>query len=227
MKSQLLLFFCLATVLHAADLDEKSARYHAMLLKKPETVTLLSRFLDSWLETSDQPALLDFLQKQATAGTTADWRVLAAFHEFTGNDAAALAALDSAVKLTPDDPATRLAHAKILAKLLSIEPALADLKIAAKDPALHLDATTLTGRLLAQAGRPDDALKAWDALLAKHPDDLGLHEDLIDLLLQENLSDQAIAASRKLTNLTKDPYQKAIRRLRHASRSKLLKGYLG
>ena len=37
--------------------------------------------------------------------------------------------------------------------------ALADLKIATTDPALDLEATTLSGRLLAQAGRPDDALE--------------------------------------------------------------------
>jgi predicted Zn-dependent protease len=212
----LLALISLATLLHAADLDEKSARYHDLLLKKPESAALVSRFLDAWLETADQAALIDLLQQRATAGTAADWRVLAALREFAGNDDAALTALDAAVKLTPDDPATRLARAKILAKLLRLDPALADLQLAAKDPALHLEATTLTGRLQAQAGRPDDALKAWDALLAAHPDDLGLREDLIDLLLQENLTDPALAASRKLTELTKDPYQKAIRRLRTA-----------
>ena len=216
MKAFFLAIGLSCTVLLAADLDEKSARYHALLLKKPEANALVSRFLDAWLETADQPALLALLQQRADSGTAADWRVLAALSEFTGNDQAALTALDAAVKLTPDDPATRLARAKILAKLVRLDAALADLKIATTDPALDLEATTLSGRLLAQAGRPDDALKAWDTLLAKHPDDLGLREDLIDLLLQENLTDQALVASRKLTDLTKDPYQKAIRRLRTA-----------
>ncbi|MBN8456682.1 MAG: tetratricopeptide repeat protein [Verrucomicrobia bacterium] len=217
MRRLLLPVLILASALAVrSEPDEKAVRYHALLLNKPENPALVARFLDAWLESSDQAALIAFLKQKADSGNAADWRVLAAVHEFTGNDAAAVAALDQAIKLAPDTPAARLARGKMLAKILRIEPALADLTAAAADPQLDLEATTLAGRLLAQSGKPDDALKAWDGLLAKHPDDPGLREDLIDLLLQENLTAQAVESARKLVELTKDPYQNAVRRLRLA-----------
>lgn len=217
MRRLLLPAIILATaVAAAAEPDEKASRFHTLLLAKPENPALVARFLDAWLESSDQAALTDFLRAKAEAGTAQDWRVLAAVQEFTGNDEAAVTALDKAVKLAPDALAAHLARGRILAKLLRIDPALADLNAAAADPQLHLEATTLAGRLLAQAGKPDEALKAWDSLLEKHPDDPGLREDLIELLLQENLTTQAVESARKLVELTKDPYQKALRRLRVA-----------
>jgi tetratricopeptide (TPR) repeat protein len=230
MKTPLCTYAWLASLMifgTSVELDEKSSRYHTMLLKKPESTAVLSRFIDAWLETADQAALTDILKAKAQAGGAADWRVLAAFYEFSGNDSEAIVALNAAVKAGPDDKTTRLARAKLLGKLLLFDKAIDDLSEAAKDPNLELEATTLTGRYLARAGQPDKAVESWGKLIAAHPEDIGLQEDLLDLLIEENLMDQAIATSIKLTAATKDPYQKAIRRLRHTSRNKLLKSYLG
>ncbi len=219
MKTPLFTYAWLASLMifgTSVELDEKSSRYHTMLLKKPESTAVLSRFIDAWLETADQAALTDILKAKAQAGGAADWRVLAAFYEFSGNDSEAIVALNAAVKAGPDDKTTRLARAKLLGKLLLFDKAIDDLSEAAKDPNLELEATTLTGRYLARAGQPDKAVESWGKLIAAHPEDIGLQEDLLDLLIEENLMDQAIATSIKLTAATKDPYQKAIRRLRTA-----------
>jgi tetratricopeptide (TPR) repeat protein len=219
MKTPLFTYAWLASLMilgTSAELDEKSSRYHTMLLKKPESTAVLSRFIDAWLETADQAALTDILKAKAQAGGAADWRVLAAFYEFSGNDSEAIVALNAAVKSSPDDKTTRLARAKLLGKLLLFDQAINDLAEAVKDPNLELEATTLTGRYLARAGQPDKAVESWSKLIAAHPEDIGLQEDLLDLLIEENLMEQAIATSIKLTAATKDPYQKAIRRLRTA-----------
>lgn len=219
MKTSLLTYSWLASFLlcgNAVELDEKSARYHEMLRKKPENTAVLSRFVDSWLENADQNSLITILEKKATEGNAADWRVLAAYHEFSGNDEKALTALDKAINADPNEPASRLARAKLLGKLLSFEKAISDLTEATKVPALQLEATTLLGRFLARAGKPDQAVEAWSKLIAEHPEDIGLQEDLLDLLIEENLMEQAVITSKKLTDATKDPYQKAIRRLRTA-----------
>lgn len=219
MKTPLFTYSWLAALMiygAAAELDQKSARYHDMLLKKPESTAVLSRFIDAWLEQSNQAELADILKEKAASGGAADWRVLAAFYEFSGNDSEAIIALDAAVKADRADRSTRLARAKLLGKLLLFDRALTDLTEAIKDPNLELEATTLTGRYLARAGQPEKAVEAWSKLIAAHPDDIGLQEDLLDLLIEENLMDQAIATSQKLTEGTKDPYQKAIRRLRTA-----------
>ncbi len=201
---------------HSAEFDEKTSRYHQMLSKKPDSPAVLSRMIDAWLENSDIKELQLLLESKTINGTPTDWRILSSFLEYSGDDQAALKALDAALKTTPQDPATRLARAKLSGKLLLFDNALPDLDIAVTDPALKLEATTLRGRYLARAGKPDAAVETWTKLIADNPLDTGLQEDLLDLLIEENLMDQAIEVSKKITDGIKDPYQKTVRRLRTA-----------
>ena len=99
---------------------------------------------------------------------------------------------------------------------MRFDEALGDLEAAAKDPKLALEAGTLRGKLLARAGRPAEAVKAWQELIAAHPEDEGLKEDLIELEIGEGMLDEAVEAARALAEGTADPYQKALRRLRVA-----------
>ncbi len=197
-------------------LDQKAARYYELLQKKPENAPVLQRFIDAWLENGDQKQLLTILREKAKAGTANEWRILAAASEYLGDDASALAALNEAIKIIPDDAATRIARATLAAKMQNFNVAIADLELAMKNEALLLTAATLRGKLLAQTGRVEEAVKTWNDLIAKFPADIGLQEDLLDLLIQENLLDQALTSSRQLIEKTKDPYQKAMRRLRTA-----------
>lgn len=202
--------------LHAGEIPEKAERYRAMLLKKPENAVLFGRMLDAWLEEKELESLKPELELRAKEGGAADWRLLAAFHEHSGDEDAALAALDEAVKLAPEDAATRLARGKALGAALRFDGALEDLALAAKDKALEVEASTLRGKLLARAGRPDEAVKAWQELIAANPADEGLKEDLIELEIGEGMLDEAVAAARDLAAKTEDPYKKALRRLQVA-----------
>ncbi len=202
--------------LHAGEIPEKAERYRTMLLKKPENAVLFGRMMDAWLEEKELESLKPELELRAKEGGAADWRLLAVFHEHSGDEEAALKALDEAVKLAPEDAATRLARGKALGAALRFDGALEDLALAAKDKALEVEASTLRGKLLARAGRPAEAVKAWQELIAANPADEGLKEDLIELEIGEGMLDEAVAAARDLAAKTEDPYKKALRRLQVA-----------
>lgn len=204
------------SVAAAQEMPEKAERYRGMLVKKPENAVLFGRMLDAWLEERDLAGLRAELERRAEEGGAADWRVLAAYHEHAGSEEEALKAYDKALELAPDDAAARLARGKALGAALRFDDALADLTAAGRDPKLALEAGTLRGKLLARAGRPAEAVKAWQELIAAHPEDEGLKEDLVELEIGEGMLEEAVAAARELAEATADPYQKALRRLRVA-----------
>ncbi len=199
----------------AAEAD-KVELYRGMLAKRPENPLLFGRFVDAWLVHGEVAALQTYLEGKATAGGPLDWRLLAEFRNFSGDEAGALMALDEALKKDPSDPQTRLARAKALGAVARFEDALTDLAAAAKDPAARLDAQLLCCRFLARAGRPTDAVKAWQELIAAHPGDDGLREDLIELEVGEGMLDEAVASAKELADKTADVYRKALRRMRVA-----------
>jgi predicted Zn-dependent protease len=202
--------------LNAGEIPEKAERYRTMLLKKPENPVLFGRMLDAWLEEKELEALKPELEERAKAGAAADWRLLAVYHDHSGDEAAALKALDEAVKLAPNDAATRLARGKSLGVALRFDAALEDLAVAAKDKDLGVEAGTLRGKMLARAGRPAEAVKAWQELIAANPADEGLKEDLVELEIGEGMLEEAVTAARELAEKTDDPYKKALRRLQVA-----------
>ncbi len=205
-----------AWALAAEEFSETAGRYHGMLLKRPESPVLLGRVVDAWLENGDLAGLGRELEGRAAAGTAEDWRVLAAFHRFRGDDESAAAALDEAVRLAPADAATRLARGRALGDLRRFDEALADLEFAARDAGHAVEAATLRGRWLVRAGRPDEAVKIWRELVEAHPQDEGLREDLVELQLGEGMTDAAVGSARELVEATADPYQRALRHLRLA-----------
>ncbi len=207
---------CIAAVHAPAQEADKVEQYRGMLLKRPENAVLFGRLVDAWLEKGEMAGLKELLEAKAAAGGPADWRLLAVFRGYSGDEAGAISALDEALKKSPDDSQTRLARAKALGTASRFEDALADLEIAAKDPAVLMEAGTLRGKFLARAGRPADAVKAWMEVIAAHPADEGLREDLIELEIGEGMLDEAVAAATELADKTADPYQKALRQMRVA-----------
>lgn len=220
MKSLLVLGLIAATSLssladESIQPNEKAERYYKLLLKRPDSGTLFERFVDSWLDTGSKEDLESYLQSGADNGGVQEWRLLATYQDWMGREEQALAAMTSALEKEPESSALFFARAKLKARLLDFEGALADLE-KSKDEAGD-EAATLKGTWLARAGRPEDALAAWQELLAARPGDEELREDLIELQVGEGLYDEAIATARKLAEDSKDPYQKALRWMRVAA----------
>ena len=209
-----LIFSGLSYAQEVAEPNEKAKRYHSLLLKKPGNATVFNRFVNTWLDTGTKKELKAWLEQSAKEGGAAEWRVLAALHEYLGEDEEALRALNEAVKQDENDASLRLARAKLQAKLLSFEAALKDLEAVTNDEKLGVKASKLQGVYLARAGRVDEAVTVWKEVIARFPEDENLREDLIEVELVEGLYDDAIKASRELVELTKDPYKKALRQLR-------------
>jgi len=194
--------------------NEKAARYHAILQKKPDNATLFSRFVQSWFDTDSKENLQKWLEQSTSNGTHADWQILASLHDYLGQDQAALRSLNEAVKTAPDSATLRLTRAKLHARLLDFEAALRDLETASSDPKIGTEASKLQGIYLARAGRIEEALNTWNALAKKLPKDEELREDLIEIQVIEGLFKEATTTAQELVAMTRDPYQKTLRQLR-------------
>jgi tetratricopeptide (TPR) repeat protein len=194
--------------------NEKAARYHRILQKKPDNATLFSRFVESWLDTDSKENLQIWIEQSTKDGSPADWQILSSLHDYLGQDEAALRALNNAVKAAPGNAPLRLTRAKLNARLLDFETALLDLKFAADDPKIGTEASKLQGIYLARSGRIEEALVSWEALVEKLPEDEELREDLIESQVVEGLLQEAAAGAGDLAAMTRDPFKKALRQLR-------------
>lgn len=195
------------------EVNVKAKRYHTLLLKRPESGTLFERFVSAWLDTGTKEGLVAYLRDSAEKGTAVEWRVLSAYLEYVGKDEEALEALNQAVEKDAKDGGLLIARAKLHARLLNFEAALKDLENAGP-AAKEGDAATLRGLYLARTGQPEKAVEAWKEIMKARPTDEELREDLIELEVAEGLYDEALETVEGLLKITKDPYQKALRRLR-------------
>jgi len=64
--------------------DPKVARYHQLLLKRPDSKTLFERFIDSWLDHESKENLETFLSESAQAGGASEWQLLATYFDYMG-----------------------------------------------------------------------------------------------------------------------------------------------
>lgn len=199
-----------------AEVSEEARKYHQLLLKKPGNDTVFERFLEAWLTTGDREGLEVWLEGEAEGGTVGDWQILATYYEDLGESGEALAALDRGVKMDEGKLSLKLSRAKLRAKGMDFEGALEDLKPVVEDVELGREAMTLRGVYEVRIGRPNDAVRTWEALVKRFPGDEALREDLIEIEIGEGLFERAIESSRSLVDRTKDPYKKALRRLRLA-----------
>ena len=218
MRTRILAGFLAASLLAFGNpdttLNEKTKRYHQLLLKRPESATLFERFVNSWLDNGTKEDLETFLKSEAKSGTASEWRLLASYQDWMGREELALQAISSALEKEPNSSDLFFARAKLKARLLDFEGALEDLDKLPKG--FDEEATTLKGTWLARSGKPEKALEAWQEILAAHPDDEELREDLIELQIGEGLYEEAIKTARQLAEVTKDPYQKALRTIKVA-----------
>lgn len=200
----------------AAAAPEKALKYHEALLKRPHNSALFDRFFGAWIDEQPVESLGAFLKARAEANGGQDWTVLATYELRRGNEDAALGALAKAIEAVPEDSALPMERGKLRLRRLEFNEARADLAKAAagKDEVLALEASKLIGKSWLREGRTDEAIKAWDAVLAAHPGDEDLLEDLVETAAAESETAQALVYAGKLIEASKDPYQKTLRMLR-------------
>ncbi len=200
----------------AGEAPEKALKYHEVLLKRPHNAALFDRFFGAWIDEQPIETLDAFLKAQAQANGGQEWTVLATYELRRGHEDDALAALAKAIDAVADDPALPMERAKIRLRRLEFEAARADLAkvVAGKDEALALEAAKMVGKSWLREGKSDEAVKAWDALLAAHPGDEDLLEDLVESAAADGETAQALTYISKLIDASADPYKKTLRAMR-------------
>ena len=101
---------------------KKALKYHSALLRRPTPGYLYDRFYNTWLDTSSQDELKEFLVERADApeGKAADRLLLAFFYAKQGKDVEALQQFRVALKNNPDNAATLYEMAIIEARTLGL-----------------------------------------------------------------------------------------------------------
>ena len=109
---------------------KKAMKYHSALLRRPNPGYLYDRFYNTWLDTSSQEELKQFLIKRADAAEAdpAERLLLAFFYAKQGKDVEALQQFRVALQNNPDNAATLYEMAIIEARTLDFEAALANLE---------------------------------------------------------------------------------------------------
>ncbi|MES2923912.1 MAG: tetratricopeptide repeat protein, partial [Verrucomicrobiota bacterium] len=209
--------YCLvATAAVAQEAPDRALKYHEALLKRPHNAALFDRFFGAWIDEQPVETLEAFLNARALANGGQDWTVLATYQLRRGKEEAALAALAKGIEAVPDDAALPMERAKLRLRRLEFDGARADLTkvVTGKDEVLALEAAKLTGKSWLREGKTEEAIKAWDAVLAAHPGDEDLLEDLVETAAAESETAQALIYADKLIAASRDPYQKTLRMLR-------------
>ncbi len=194
----------------------KALKYHKVLLKHPENDTLFDRFFSSWIDEQEMAELESFLKEQAKDEGGANHAILARYQLRRGMEDEALKTYAKAIEALPDNGSLALDRARILMRRLDFESAREDLAKAAagKDVPTALEASKLVGKSWMREGKPEEAIKVWDALLAANPGDEDLLEDLVESAAAEGQVDQALNYVEKLIKAGADPYKKTLRQLR-------------
>lgn len=194
-------------------------RYLDILLKRPQPGTIFERFYAAWLEESSTTELGAFLEARTKlpAATAADHLLLAVFHSHRGDDRAALAAYEAALKLDPANTSAWIERSRLEARALDFAAALQSLEEAVKakpDAPSTMEIGKLRGRALLRLGKNEEALRTWKELAAANAEDEDLSEELIDLLTDEGQYEAALETAQALIKRSRDPVARTLRQLR-------------
>ncbi|MBL9142142.1 MAG: tetratricopeptide repeat protein [Verrucomicrobiaceae bacterium] len=200
-------------------MPQEAASYHAALLKRPRSGTILERFINGWLGSSDMSALRGFLQQRADAkdATPADVRLFGVFLARQGDLEAAVEVFTKASQLDEKNPEVWLQRAGAEAKLSRNTQALESLAhITEKTGPFAKDANMLRARLLARTGQSAKAMEVLETLAKTEADNEDSQDDIVELLADEGLQAEATSFLQGLIERTKDAYVRVVRRLRMA-----------
>jgi tetratricopeptide (TPR) repeat protein len=115
----------------------------------------------------------------------------------------AVAAFAAALELSPGFPLARTSQVRLQAMGGDLKAALADVDTILKDAPKLPEANLLRGDLLVALNRNDEAVAAYEAVVAERPSDIVAHQNMISVLLRDNKVDVAqgkVAAMRKALN---------------------------
>ncbi len=109
-------------------------------------------------------------------------------------------AFNSALRESANYPLARVGLARLRAIGRDFDGALVDVDAVLKDAPTLPEAHSLRGDLLLTMGRVDEAIPAFEAVIAAKPTDVGAYQNLISVLLRQNKVDLAQA---KVTEMRK------------------------
>lgn len=216
-NSFLLLIPLVCHVAHAQEAPpEEALKYHRALLEHPHNPTIFSRFYDAWIDAKSIESLEAFLIDRANNQPGIHHAILARYQLRRGQDDAALDSLNKAIESLKSDPALLMERANLLLRKLDFELARKDLEAVTKlkNETLSIEATKLIGKSHLREGNLETAIQTWDKILANHPKNEDLLEDLVELASASEQSDQALKYSEQLIAASTDPYKKTLRLIR-------------
>ncbi len=223
MKRFLMMLGILSLMLSSAlanqpSLPSKAERYLEVLRNRPQAGVVFDRFYEAALEALNLDDLEKLLVTQAAADTQGVGEfLLGLFYHKQGETENASKALQAAIVEAPRHPAMLYQKAIIEEQRHAFAAALVDLEkafAASPDAELEREILQRQGALEARRGDTATALKVWQQLLARYPEEEDLVEDVVILQEQAGLTSEAIATLRKLIDRTTDAYQWTKRTLR-------------
>lgn len=151
-------------------------------------------FAESLLATGQGPRVLSELENLKLTQAEARASLLSSVgvaQTAQGKREAGIEAFQAALKEVPGFPPARVGLARIKAGARDLEGALADVDAVLKDAPKLPEAHSLRGDLLLALNRPEEALPAFEAVIAAKPTDLPAYQNVISLLLRSNKVDAA------------------------------------
>ena len=200
------------------EIDVRAKRYYTLLSKRPGSVQLFERFYDAWLDAGTLEALEAYLNGQLAASPSVNNHlILASFWGRQGKHLESLRLYGIVAEQNPENGEVLYLKAQAELRTLDFDSAISDLERARTlqlSGDLPEKCAKLLGKLYIRTTQTQKAQALWQQLLQQHPQDEDLYEDLIELQLAEGLYEGAIATSDQLLAITKDSYEKVMRRLR-------------
>lgn len=185
------------------ELDRKLERLWAIVLRRPQQGTAFDMLYSAYVDAGRADALLQELQSRLEASPEdgAMQMIAGLIYERRGENRQALAAYAKAGKLLPQQYVPPLHRGRLLARMLRVEEAVVALKRAAECGPPRAQWTEIyqsLARMYLQRGQTDLAREALQVLADRFPDDVGVLEDLAQLLTEEGAVAQAIEAWNRL-----------------------------
>lgn len=217
-----------------AQMSSKTEKYLGILKERPTPGYLFDRFYLSWMETSTVEELEEYLKKEAETSPEIIL-LLAFFYEKEGMNDQALKRYEEALSKHPGSVRILYHKAGLESDTLAFTKARETLqKALSLNPGdeMNRKVQKLLGKVLVRSNEEKQALELWRKLIADHPADFDLQEDIIELQLAEGLYDEAIENCKKaVTKLAEtDRYRSTKLHLRlgdiyrHAGKRKLALG---
>lgn len=193
------------------DVTRAIALLQSVVERQPDFALAHARLAVAWLQDSYSGALLEDIVPKAEAAARRAVELdasLADGHAALGWTALvrlrseeALAHLETALALAPNDANTLMSYASVLARLGRIDEALASARDAQRLDPLNPDAIDVTATVLTRGGRYAEGIELLEQALQAWPRNLDLLDDLADAYETSGRYAQAFATRAEITGI--------------------------